>query len=106
MFALPIAVFGQSAGIDLTVQGVVGIITGLACWLTRAVMAVMVIMVIYYGLQFMWAQGNPAKVTKAKESLMWGIVGILVIMGTYTIIATVGNAFNPGSYTNFIPIRC
>ena len=92
-------------GIDLTIQDVVGIITGLACWITRVALVFIVVAVIYFGVKFLTAQGDPTKLTDAKRSFLWGLVGILVILGTYTIIATVANALG-ADYTLFIPLRC
>lgn len=102
-------------GVDVTVQSLFFIIEGLACWASRFVMIVMVIMIIWYGVQMMAAQGNDTKFTAARKSLNYAIIGILVVMGTYTIIATVGNsiqALDPDApakakkFTAFIPLNC
>lgn len=102
--------FGFSAsaqeytGIDLTIQGVFGIITGLVCWFTRFALILIVVYIVIYGIKFMMAQGNPTKYEEAKKSFTWGLVGVLVILGTYTIIATVAN-FLGGNYTP-TPLNC
>lgn len=92
-------------GINLTIQDVMGIITGLACWITRVALVFVVVAIIYYGVRFIMAQGDPTKLTEARKSFLWGLVGILVILGTYTIIATVANALG-ADYTLFIPLSC
>ncbi len=92
-------------GIDLTIQGVFGIITGLACWFTRFALILIVVYIIIYGIKFMMAQGNQTKYDEAKKSFTWGLVGVLVILGTYTIIATVANALG-ADYTLIVPLRC
>ena len=92
-------------GINLTIQDVMGIITGLACWITRVALVFIVVAVVYFGVKFMMAQGDPTKLTEARKSFLWGLVGILVILGTYTIIATVANALG-ADYILFIPLRC
>src|SRR3989344_4374407 len=79
-------------GINLTIQDVMGIITGLACWITRVALELITVAVIFYGVRFMMAQGDPAKLTDARKSFLWGHVGIIVILGTYPNIATVANA--------------
>ena len=91
-------------GINLTIQSVFGIITGLACWFTRFALILIVVYIIIYGIKFMMAQGNPTKYEEAKKSFTWGLVGVLVILGTYTIIATVAN-FLGGNYSP-IPLNC
>ena len=82
---------GGYQGVNLTIQSVFGIITGLACWFTRFALILMVVYIVFYGIKFMMAQGNETKFGEAKKSFTWGLVGVLVILGTYTIIATVAN---------------
>jgi len=91
-------------GVDLTIQDVADIINGLACWLIRVIFAVMVIFLILAGLRFMAAQGDPAKLTTAKKNLTQVLIGIVVIMAVYVIIATIANAV--GSDFSFVPLVC
>lgn len=99
------AVAAGAPGINLTIQDVLGILTDLACWISRVALVVMVIAIVYYGVKFMMAQGDPTKLIEARKSFLWGLVGILVILGTYTIIATVANALG-ADYTLLVPLRC
>ncbi len=92
-------------GINLTIQDITGIITGLACWITRVALVFVVVAIVYYGVRFMTSQGDPTKLAEAKKSFLWGLVGIIVILGTYTIIATVANALG-ADYTLFLPLSC
>lgn len=92
-------------GVDLTIQSVFGIITGLACWFTRFALILIVVYIIIYGIKFMMAQGNQTKFEEAKKSFTWGLVGVLVILGTYTIIATVANALG-ADYSLIVPLNC
>ena len=95
---------GGYQGVDITIQSVFGIITGLACWFSRFALILIVVYIIIYGIKFMMAQGNQTKYEDAKKSFTWGLVGVLVILGTYTIIATVANAL--GADYSFIPLNC
>lgn len=92
-------------GVDLTIQSVFGIITGLVCWFTRVALIFMVAMVVYYGIQFMLARADATKFGDAKKSFTYGMVGILVILGTYTIIATIANGLG-ADYSMIIPLDC
>ena len=112
-WATTLSLFGFSAfaqedyeGIPLTIQSVFGIITGLACWFTRFALVLMVVMIVFYGIKFMTSQGNQTKFDEAKKSFTWALVGILVILGTYTIIATVANGLGGANYTLGIPLDC
>jgi RsiW-degrading membrane proteinase PrsW (M82 family) len=95
----------KQPGFEITIQDVFGIITGLACWFTRVALVLIVVAIIFYGVQFLTAQGNPSKLSDAKKSFLWGLVGVLVILGTYTIIATVANSLG-ADYTLFLPLNC
>ncbi len=92
-------------GVDLTIQSVFGIVTGLVCWFTRLALIFIVVMVVYYGIQFMTARGDSTKFADAKKSFTYGLVGILVILGTYTIIATIANGLG-ADYSLIIPLDC
>ena len=105
---LSAAIFGEtpsgSAKYDLTIERVIGIITGLSCWLADIALLLMVGAIIIYGLQIMLSRGDASKFQAAKESLKYAIVGAVVILGVYTIIATVAQAL--GADVNLIPLQC
>lgn len=103
-FAVAVAADTGYQGVDLTIQSVFGIITGLVCWFTRFALVLIVVYIIIFGIKFMTAQGNTTKYEEAKKSFTWGLVGVLVILGTYTIIATVANALG-ANYSPF-PLNC
>lgn len=89
---------------DFTVQKIAAILTGFACWLIGIVLAIMVIALVIAGIRFFLARGNDTAVTDAKKNLTWTLVGILVILATNVIIATIANALG-GNYS-FIPLNC
>ena len=89
---------------DFTVQKIANIITGFACWLIGIVLAVMVIFLIIAGVRYFLARGNETAVSDATKNLKWTLVGILVILATNVIIATVANALG-GNYS-FLPLKC
>lgn len=92
-------------GIDLSIQDVADIINGLACWLTRIATAIMVIFLVIAGMRFMYARGEPAKYESAKKNFQHVLIGILVIMAVYVIIATVANAVGRTDFS-LIPLIC
>lgn len=104
LFSLSAFAQEEYEGIPLTIQSVFGIITGLACWFTRFALVLMVVMIVFYGIKFMMSQGNQTKFDEAKKSFTWALVGVLVILGTYTIIATVANGL--GSNYTLTPLDC
>lgn len=103
--AIALNTAGLQGAEQFSIQWVFGIITGLACWFTRFALILVVIYIIIYGIKFMMAQGNPTKFEDAKKSFTWGLIGVLVILGTYTIIATVANALG-ANYSLVVPLNC
>jgi hypothetical protein len=104
--AFALGAHAQSPGQDLSIQRVMSILVGLACWMTRIGVIICIIGIAFYGIMFLTAQGSPEAYGKAKQGLTWGIVGVLVIFGTYTIIASVavfvGSAGSGGVNPNTI----
>ena len=48
-------------------------------------MPVVALAVIYCGFLFVFARGNSEKLTKAKEALLWTLVGAAVLLGAWAI---------------------
>ncbi|MFA6353910.1 MAG: pilin [Candidatus Paceibacterota bacterium] len=41
--------------------------------------------IIYCGFLFVFARGNPEKLTKAKDALLWSLVGAAILLGAWAI---------------------
>lgn len=54
---------------------------------------IFMILTIYAGIQWMTAQGNTSQVSKAKDTLIKAIVGLVIIMAAYGITYLVVNTF-------------
>lgn len=44
-----------------------------------------VLAIIYCGFRFVQARGNPAEITKAKEALLWTLVGAAILLGSWVL---------------------
>ncbi len=93
------------SGIDFTIQDLFAIITGLACWFSRVATSLMVIFIIWSGIKFMSARGDSKAYESAKQTFKHVIIGLIVILGVYVIIATVANAVGITNFS-FIPLQC
>lgn len=86
LMLLPVAVF--SAPFDAGVRPVVNvgandqilttIVTRIISLIWEAFIAFAIIMFIVAGFQFLAAQGEPDGVGKAKKSVLWGVIGLIV----------------------------
>jgi hypothetical protein len=46
---------------------------------------VVVLAIIYCGFLFVKAQGKPEEITKAKDALLWTIVGAAILLGSWAL---------------------
>ena len=53
-----------------------------------------VLWIIWAGFQYLLAQGNPAKITKANQQLLWSLIGAGVLLGAAGISKVVQNTVN------------
>ncbi len=53
-------------------------------------MAVVIIMFALAGFMFLTAQGNETKIATARQAVIWGCVGVAVILMGFSIVATIG----------------
>ena len=46
------------------------------------------VIVVYGGIMWMTAGGNDSKVSKAQKTIMWGVLGLVVVLLSYVIVRT------------------
>ena len=51
--------------------------------------ALALIMFVIGGIQWMTAAGNPERVKKGRDTLMWAVLGLIVIFSSYAILRAV-----------------
>ena len=51
---------------------------------------IVVLMIVYSGFLFIKAQGNPEELTKAKKSIMWTVIGAIVVLGAFALSKAIG----------------
>jgi hypothetical protein len=54
-------------------------------------MPVAVVFLVYVGLKFITARGNPEKIKLAQQNLYWTIVGIAVFLGAWAIAKVIAS---------------
>jgi hypothetical protein len=79
---------GSGAGTAVTnTEGLIDLILGLVNWVAWFVALVAVLFGLYAGILFITAGGDDEKLTKAKNILLYSIVGIVVAILAFSIVA-------------------
>ena len=47
--------------------------------------------IIYYGFLFVAARGNSEKITKAKDGLLYALIGAAILLGSWAIAQLISN---------------
>ena len=55
-------------------------------FLQPIIIALSVFMIILSGFQFVLARGNEEKINKAKDTLKWTVIGVIVVVGAELIV--------------------
>jgi amino acid transporter len=82
-----------SAGYDLAITSPDEYIGRILLFAFSFVGLIFMGLIIYAGIQWMTAQGNTSQVSKAKDTLIKAIVGLVIIMAAYGITFLVVNTF-------------
>lgn len=78
----------------LEADNFIELIDVLATWLFNLAIPVVVVMIVYAGVMFLTSRGEPAKVTKARQILLYAVVGFAIILigkGFITLIESILN---------------
>lgn len=51
-----------------------------------------VLYILYAGFMFVTARGETAKIIKARNALLWGLVGVALVLGAQVITTTIKNS--------------
>lgn len=55
---------------------------------------VVTLAIIYCGFLFVKAQGKPEEITKAKEALLWTLVGAAILLGSWALAQMIQSTVN------------
>ncbi|OHA87307.1 MAG: hypothetical protein A3A90_01365 [Candidatus Zambryskibacteria bacterium RIFCSPLOWO2_01_FULL_35_19] len=55
---------------------------------------VAVVMVMYAGFLFVTARGDAAQITKAKDALLWAVIGAAILLGAWIISQAIGKTIS------------
>jgi hypothetical protein len=75
---------------DLIIANVIRVVLGV-------VGAISLVIIIYGGFMMMTSAGNQEKVDKGRKALMWAVIGLIVIFGSYGISTAIFSALSGGT---------
>lgn len=73
------------------VQTIVNNITKYILW--PLAIGLTVIMLIFAGFLFLTANGDPTKITKAKQAVIWSVIGFVVSIIAYSVPGIIAKLF-------------
>lgn len=74
-----------------TVSTIPELIGNMIDFILPVIAAVAVLMVIYGGVLYITSGGDPEKTGKAKKTLLWAVLGVMVVVLAYAIVVTLNN---------------
>ena len=87
----------KGSGMPSELVGVNGVFTRITNTVLYAVGIISVIMLIYGGLRYVVSGGDSKKVTDAKNTIIYAIIGLIVSILSYAIVNFVINAIGGGT---------
>ena len=88
-----------TTGIPIEGKGILGLIELVTSWTFAIFTAVSVIFIVMSAFEFVTAQGDPAKITKARQSLIFAVIGIAIALMAFAIPRVVRNIVVESSTT-------
>lgn len=63
-------------------------------FLTQLGAVVAVLFVVYAGFRLVFARGNEAELAKAKQTLVWALIGAAIVLGAFMLAEVINNTAN------------
>lgn len=82
----PLGITDPRAIIGRLISGILSIIGSVA-----------VLMFVYAGVLWITAQGEPKRIQRGKDIMLWATLGLGIIAGAYVFVNAIINAFTTGS---------
>jgi hypothetical protein len=86
----PIKAEATTAGVSALIGNVIKILLGVTG-------SVAFVMFIYGGMFMLTSRGNPDMIKKGKDILIWAVIGLIVIFGSYVFVSFIITAITGGA---------
>lgn len=87
-------VFAATVEANDTSSSIADIIAGIIEFVLPFIGGVLILMVIYGGLLYITSGGDPEKLGKAKKTLLWAVLGVILIVISYSIVVALNTVVN------------
>jgi hypothetical protein len=71
---------------------VTSIVNSIFGFIWPVIIGIIIILFIIAGFEFITAQGDSAKIGKARQFVIWGIVGIVVVLLAFSMVSIIQNS--------------
>ena len=107
MLVLPVLVFAQTindpivppAGPTLTLDRAEVLIRKIGQWLIMIAIVIAVIMIVWGGITYMFAQGDDTKVKSAQGRIWSGIIGAAIVLAVGLILRTLASIISQSFFS-------
>ena len=78
------------------------IIIKISGWILSFTGLIAILFIVYSGIQYITSAGNPDQIGNAKKTLTYAVIGLIVVILSYSIVKLTVNTFsaNPGGILN------
>lgn len=92
---------GGAIGEIVTLNCIPLIVFNLIYWLLIFAGVVTLFLIIFGGFKFMTSGGDPKAVEDARKTIVWAIVGLVVVLSSFAIVAFISQITGVGCITKF-----
>lgn len=85
----PLTIFAENPKVDPVVEGNTNLtesITGIINGIIAALGIVAVVIIIIGGVSYMTSSGDASKVKKAKDTILYGVIGLVICVLAFAIV--------------------
>jgi TRAP-type C4-dicarboxylate transport system permease small subunit len=75
----------------ITVESIIDLLSAILTIVMVISVPIIVFFLIYGGFSYVTARGNPEKIKEASRAIMYGVIGAVIIMGSFAIVQIVKN---------------
>jgi hypothetical protein len=87
-------VYAATVTANDTSKSLAELIAGVIDFVLPIVGGIIMLMVIYGGFLYITSGGDPEKVGKAKKTLMWAVLAVILIVISYSIVVALNEVVN------------